>query len=281
MKRIITLLIALLVLAGCNAQTNETKQGRIISLMPSNTEILYALGMEDEMIGVSTVDDYPKSVKKLEQFDAMKLNYEALLKAKPTMIIAHESMKSQEKVLKRLSDKGIKVVTVKSAQNFDEMYASIDQIGQAVKKEKEADKLEAKIKKEIDDVVNTYSKKLSGKKVLIEVSPAPEIYTGGKDTMFDDMIHKLGSVNVFHDIKGWQPVNSEAIIKRNPDVIIAISDMTDKAYRESVEKRGGFSNVNAVKQGAIYTIEADYISRPSPRIAKGLKELAETIDEAK
>ncbi|UBH08462.1 heme/hemin ABC transporter substrate-binding protein [Macrococcus armenti] len=281
MKRIITLLIALLVLAGCNAQTNETKQGRIISLMPSNTEILYALGMEDEMIGVSTVDDYPKSVKKLEQFDAMKLNYEALLKAKPTMIIAHESMKSQEKVLKRLSDKGIKVVTVKSAQNFDEMYASIDQIGQAVKKEKEADKLEVKIKKEIDDVVNTYSKKLSGKKVLIEVSPAPEIYTGGKDTMFDDMIHKLGSVNVFHDIKGWQPVNSEAIIKRNPDVIIAISDMTDKAYRESVEKRGGFSNVNAVKQGAIYTIEADYISRPSPRIAKGLKELAETIDEAK
>lgn len=281
MKRIITLLITLLVLAGCNAQTNETKQERIISLMPSNTEILYALGMEDEMIGVSTVDDYPKSVKKLEQFDAMKLNYEALLKVKPTMIFAHESMKSQEKVLKRLSDKGIKVVTVKDAQNFDEMYASIDQIGQAVKKEKEADKLEAKIKKEIDDVVNTYSKKLSGKKVLIEVSPAPEIYTGGKDTMFDDMIHKLGSVNVFHDIKGWQPVNSEAIIKRDPDVIIATSDMTDKAYRESVEKRGGFSNVNAVKQGAVYTIEADYISRPGPRIAKGLKELAETIDEAK
>lgn len=281
MKRIITLLIALLVLAGCNAQTNETKQERIISLMPSNTEILYALGMEDEMIGVSTVDDYPKSVKKLEQFDAMKLNYEALLKVKPTMIFAHESMKSQEKVLKRLSDKGIKVVTVKDAQNFDEMYASIDQIGQAVKKEKEADKLEAKIKKEIDDVVNTYSKKLSGKKILIEVSPAPEIYTGGKDTMFDDMIHKLGSVNIFHDIKGWQPVNSEAIIKRNPDVIIATSDMTDKAYRESVEKRGGFSNVNAVKQGTVYTIEADYISRPGPRIAKGLKELAETIDEAK
>lgn len=281
MKRIITLLIALLVLASCNAQTNETKQERIISLMPSNTEILYALGMEDEMIGVSTVDDYPKSVKKLEQFDAMKLNYEALLKVKPTMIFAHESMKSQEKVLKRLSDKGIKVVTVKDAQNFDEMYASIDQIGQAVKKEKEADKLEAKIKKEIDDVVNTYSKKLSGKKILIEVSPAPEIYTGGKDTMFDDMIHKLGSVNIFHDIKGWQPVNSEAIIKRNPDVIIATSDMTDKAYRESVEKRGGFSNVNAVKQGAVYTIEADYISRPGPRIAKGLKELAETIDEAK
>lgn len=281
MKRIITLLIALLVLSGCNTQTNETKQERIISLMPSNTEILYALGMKDEMIGVSTVDDFPISVKKLKQFDAMKLNYEALLKAKPTIIFAHESMKSQEKVLKRLSEKGIKVVTVKDAQNFNEMYASIEQIGLAVKKEKEADKLEDKIKKEIDDVVNIYSKKLSGKKVMIEVSPTPDIYTGGKDTMFDEMILKLGSVNVFHDIKGWQPVNSEAIIKRNPDVIIATSDMTDKEYRESVGKRGGFSNVNAVKQGAVYTIEADYISRPGPRIAKGLKELAETIDEAK
>lgn len=272
--------MTLFLLTGCTGQTNETTEERIISLMPSNTEILYALGMGDEMVGVSTVDDYPKAVEHVEKFDAMQLNYEALLKAKPTLIFAHESMTSQEKLLKHLSDKGIKVVTVKDAQNFDEMYASIDQIGKAVHKEKEADQLEAKIKEDIKQVIDKYHKKLSGKKVLVEVSPAPEIYTGGKGTMFDDMIHQLGSVNVFHDINGWQPVNSEAIIKRNPDVIIATSDLSDEVYKASVEKRGGFSNLNAVKHGAVYTIDADAISRPGPRIAQGLKELAETIDDA-
>ncbi|QCT75645.1 heme/hemin ABC transporter substrate-binding protein [Macrococcoides canis] len=280
MKRILTLLMTLFLLTGCTSQTNETTEERIISLMPSNTEILYALGMGDEMVGVSTVDDYPKAVEHVEKFDAMQLNYETLLKAKPTLIFAHESMTSQEKLLKRLSDKGIKVLTVKDAQNFEEMYASIDQIGKAVHKEKEANQLEAKIKEDIKQVIDKYQKKLSGKKVLVEVSPAPEIYTGGKGTMFDDMIHQLGSVNVFHDINGWQPVNSEAIIKRNPDVIIATSDLSDEAYKASVEKRGGFSNLNAVKHGAVYTIDADAISRPGPRIAQGLKELAETIDDA-
>lgn len=280
MKRIITLLITLCVLTGCNGQTNKVKEERIISLMPSNTEILYALGMKEEMVGVSTVDDYPKEVENLEKFDAMQLNYEALLKAKPTIVFAHESMTSQEKVLKRLNNKGIKVVMVKDAQNFDEMYASIDQIGKAIHKEKEANQLEKKIKEDIKQVIGEYHNKLADKKVLVEVSPAPEIYTGGKGTLFDDMIHQLGSVNIFHDINGWQPVNSEAIIKRNPDVIIATSDLSDEAYKASVEKRGGFSNVNAVKRGAIYTIDADEISRPGPRIAKGLKELAETIHDA-
>lgn len=280
MKRIITLLITLCVLTGCNGQTNNVKEERIISLMPSNTEILYALGMKEEMVGVSTVDDYPKEVKNLEKFDAMQLNYEALLKAKPTIVFAHESMTSQEKVLKRLNNKGIKVVMVKDAQNFDEMYASINQIGKAIHKEKEANQLEKKIKEDIKQVIGEYHNKLADKKVLVEVSPAPEIYTGGKGTLFDDMIHQLGSVNIFHDINGWQPVNSEAIIKRNPDVIIATSDLSDEAYKASVEKRGGFSNVNAVKRDAVYTIDADEISRPGPRIAKGLKELAETIHDA-
>lgn len=280
MKRIITLLITLCVLTGCNGQTNNVKEERIISLMPSNTEILYALGMKEEMVGVSTVDDYPKEVKNLEKFDAMQLNYEALLKAKPTIVFAHQSMTSQEKVLKRLNNKGIKVVMVKDAQNFDEMYASIDQIGKAIHKEKEANQLEKKIKEDIKQVIGEYHNKLVDKKVLVEVSPAPEIYTGGKGTLFDDMIHQLGSVNIFHDINGWQPVNSEAIIKRNPDVIIATSDLSDEVYKASVEKRGGFSNVNAVKRGAVYTIDADEISRPGPRIAKGLKELAETIHDA-
>ena len=70
--------------------------------MPSNTEILYELGLGDDVIGVSTVDDYPKEVKDKKQFDAMKLNKESLMKAKPDLILAHESQK--RRMIKYLKD---------------------------------------------------------------------------------------------------------------------------------------------------------------------------------
>ncbi|MEJ7160043.1 ABC transporter substrate-binding protein, partial [Staphylococcus caprae] len=91
------------------------------------------------VVGVSTVDDYPKEVKDKKQFDAMKLNKEALLKAKPDLILAHESQKSTDgKVLNGLKDRGVKVVYVKDAQSIDEMYETFKQVGKVTGKEKEA-----------------------------------------------------------------------------------------------------------------------------------------------
>ena len=113
----IIMMSLLIILAGCSqndqhqsdkgsknqSTTGKTPYHRIVSLMPSNTEILYELGLENRIVGVSTVDDYPKNVKKEKQFDAMNLNKEALLKAKPDLILAHESQKSSSgKVLDAL-----------------------------------------------------------------------------------------------------------------------------------------------------------------------------------
>ena len=105
-------------------------------LIPSNTEILYRLGIGEDIVGVSTVDDYPKDVKKVKQFDAMNLNKEELIKAKPDLILAHESQKnSAGKVLKSLKDKGVKVVYVKDAQSIDETYDTFKSIGQLTDRE--------------------------------------------------------------------------------------------------------------------------------------------------
>ena len=116
---------------------------RIISLIPSNTEILYRLGLGKNIIGVSTVDDYPKNVKKgKQQFDAMNLNKEALLKAKPDLILAHESQKSSaKKTLDSLADSGVKVVYVKDAQSLNQVYDSFEQVGKVTHHEKEAKQL--------------------------------------------------------------------------------------------------------------------------------------------
>ena len=150
-KLLCLLLVFVVVLTACGTksdQKHDERQSeghtykRIISLMPSNTEILYELGLGDDVIGVSTVDDYPKEVKDKKQFDAMKLNKESLMKAKPDLILAHESQKAtNDKVLKGLKDSGVKIVYVKDAQSIDEMYESFMQIGKVTHKEKAAKNL--------------------------------------------------------------------------------------------------------------------------------------------
>ncbi|WP_394877101.1 ABC transporter substrate-binding protein [Mammaliicoccus lentus] len=289
--RVVYLLFAaMIVLSGCQSNTdnekNEAKQEskekveykRIISLIPSNTEILYELGLGDKVVGVSTVDDYPKDVKDKKQFDAFKLDTEALMKAKPDLILAHESNKStQEKDLKKLTDAGVKVVYIDDANSINEMYQTFKQVGKVTGKEKEANKLVDKVKNDIEKVKKDIPEDKQGKQVFMEISSQPDIYTSGKNTFYDDMLTSIKAKNVFHDEEGWIKTDKESILKRNPDVMITTSGQSEEEYKKLNNNRDGFDQVNAVKNDSIYALNADKISRPGPRLAEGLEELADKI----
>ncbi|MDW4339503.1 ABC transporter substrate-binding protein [Staphylococcus saprophyticus] len=285
-KVIYLFIILAVILAACSTNSDKSTKNeqseksydRIISLIPSNTEILYELGLGDKVVGVSTVDDYPKEVKDKKQFDAMKLNKEALLKAKPDLILAHESQKSTDgKVLNGLKDSGVKVVYVKDAQSIDEMYETFKQVGKVTGKEKEANALVKETKNNIKKVVNSVPKDAKSLKVFMEVSSEPEIYTAGKNTFFDDMLKQLKAKNSFSNLDGWQKVSKEAIIKKNPDVMISTMGISEKDYQQIIDKRGGFESLNAVQKGRIEAVNGDQISRPGPRIDDGLKALRDAI----
>ncbi|MBF0795023.1 ABC transporter substrate-binding protein [Mammaliicoccus lentus] len=289
--RVVYLLFAaMIVLSGCQSNTdnekNEAKQEskekveykRIISLIPSNTEILYELGLGDKVVGVSTVDDYPKDVKDKKQFDAFKLDTEALMKAKPDLILAHESNKStQEKDLKKLTDAGVKVVYIDDANSINEMYQTFKQVGKVTGKEKEANKLVDKVKNDIEKVKKDIPDDKQGKQVFMEISSQPDIYTSGKNTFYDDMLTSIKAKNVFHDEEGWIKTDKESILKRNPDVMITTSGQSEEEYKKLNNNRDGFDQVNAVKNDSVYALNADKISRPGPRLAEGLEELADKI----
>lgn len=285
-KVIYLFIILAVILAACSTNSDKSTKNeqseksydRIISLIPSNTEILYELGLGDKVVGVSTVDDYPKEVKDKKQFDAMKLNKEALLKAKPDLILAHESQKSTDgKVLNGLKDSGVKVVYVKDAQSIDEMYETFKQVGKVTGKEKEANALVKETKNNIKKVVNSVPKDAKSQKVFMEVSSEPEIYTAGKNTFFDDMLKQLKAKNSFSNLDGWQKVSKESIIKKNPDVMISTMGISEKDYQQIIDKRGGFESLNAVQKGRIEAVNGDQISRPGPRIDDGLKALRDAI----
>ncbi|AVL76675.1 ABC transporter substrate-binding protein [Staphylococcus ureilyticus] len=288
-KLLCLLLVFVVVLTACGTksdQKHDERQSeghtykRIISLMPSNTEILYELGLGDDVIGVSTVDDYPKEVKDKKQFDAMKLNKESLMKAKPDLILAHESQKAtNDKVLKGLKDSGVKVVYVKDAQSIDEMYESFMQIGKVTHKEKAAKKLVKETKQNIENVKKSVPNDVKGQKVFMEISSEPEIYTAGKETFFDDMLTQLKAENSFSNLKGWQKVSKEDIIKQNPDLMISTMGISSSEYQKMINKRGGFNQIKAVQHNKVKAVNGDEISRPGPRIDDGLKKLKEAIYE--
>lgn len=289
----IIMMSLLIILAGCSqneqhqtdkdskdqSTTGKTPYHRIVSLMPSNTEILYELGLENRIVGVSTVDDYPKNVKKgKKQFDAMSLNKEALLKAKPDLILAHESQKSSsEKVLDALKKEGVKVVYVKDAQSLKETYETFKSIGKLTHREKQANQLVNETKDNVDKVIQSIPKHQKQPKVFMEVSSQPDIYTAGKHTFFNDMLKQLDAKNSFDDIDGWKSVSKQSIVKHNPDILISTEGKSQAEYEKIIEKRGGFDKTNAVKHHRIETVNGDEISRPGPRIDDGLKELRNAI----
>lgn len=281
----VALFVAIIVLAGCgqneqqNSKNNDKQSyDRIISLMPSNTEILYELGLGKQIIGVSTVDDFPKDVKNKQQFDAMKLNKEALMKAKPDLILAHESQKGMNgKVLSSLKQNDIKVVYVKDAQSISEMYDTFESIGKLTNKEQAAKKLIDETKGNIKKVVESVPDTKQHTNVFMEVSSEPEIFTAGKNTFFNDMLTQLHAKNSFASKEGWQKVSKEEVIKQNPDVMIGTMGISKEKYQESVKQRGGFNHIQAVQYDQVTTVNGDEISRPGPRIDEGLKALRDAI----
>lgn len=262
-----------------DSNSKEHSYKRIVSLMPSNTEILYELGLGKDIVGVSTVDDYPKDVKKgKKQFDTMNLNKEALLKVKPDLILAHESQKgTSKKVLDSFEKNGVKVVYVKDAQSLDQTYETFKQIGKVTGREHEANELVDETKHNVEKVIKSVPRHHRSQSVFMEVSSKPEIYTAGKHTFFDDMLAQLDAKNSFSNIEGWKPVDKESIIKKNPDILISTEGLSKSDYYKVIKKRDGFRQIKAVKNGRIETVNGDEISRPGPRIDEGLKQLRDAI----
>jgi iron complex transport system substrate-binding protein len=256
----------------------KQKPARIVSLMPSNTEIAYALGLDKEIVGVSDFDNYPKDTLKKEKIGGEQFNTEKIIGLKPDLVLAHASSASIAKdALQQLRDAGIAVLVIPNAQNFEQVYSSIDMIGKATG---ETNKAAAVIKGMKDQLAAIKAKAASikqKKKVYIEVAPAPDIYTTGKNTFMDEMLTTINADNIASDQQGWVKVDQEAIIQKNPDVIITTYGYYVKNPAQQVLSRKGWENVNAVKNKQVIDVNSDLVDRPGPRIVEGVEALAKAI----
>lgn len=253
----------------------EEKPERIISLLPSSTEIAYELGLGDKIVAVTDNDTYPEEVKTKEKVGGMEINIEKVISLKPDLVLAEKSIKG----LEQLTNAGIDVVTAYSAQNFDQVYDSIELIGQATGTETEAKELIESMKEdlaEIEKKAETITEDQQ-KSVFVEVSPAPEIYTTGKNTFMQEMLEMIHAKNIASNQEGWVKMNEEAIIQANPDVIITTYGFYTENAKDQVLNRAGWENIKAIQTKQVIDVNSDLVNRPGPRLVEGVEELAEAV----
>lgn len=256
--------------------TLESPPEKIVSLIPSNTEILFALGLNNEIVGVTDNDDYPAEATEKQKVGGMDYNIEQIIALKPDIVFAHESsMAFSEGAFDQLESAGVKVFVVTDAKDFDETYTTIEQLGRATGKLPEADKIIKDMKTKVEEVLAKI-KDVEPKKVFVETSDEPQIYTTGKDTFMNEMLNMIHAENVAADTANWYEISAEQIIKKNPDVIVVtyhyVPDILTK-----IPQRDGFDTINAVKNKAIVQVDENTTSRQGPRLGEGLEELAKAI----
>lgn len=256
----------------------DHKPERIVSLIPSNTEIAFALGLSKEVVGVSEFDNYPQEVTKKVKIGGQDLNVEKVMSLRPDLVLAHEStVQTSKEGLKQLQEAGIKVLVIKNAEHFADVYGTIDMIGKATGETNKAAEIIKGMKNKLAAIQAKAKEIKNQKKVLVEVSPAPDIYTSGKNTFMDEMLGMIHAKNIANDQNGWVKINEEAMVKRNPDVIITTYGYYVKNPVSQVLKQKGWENVKAVKNKQVVDVNSDQVNRPGPRIVEGVEDLAKAI----
>lgn len=261
-----------------NEITLEEAPNAIVSMIPSNTEILFGLDLGDKVVGVSDYDNFPEEAATKEKIGGQEFNVEKIISLNPDLVLAHESgLGMGEAGLQQLRDAGVNVYVVKNAMNFEEVYDTMINIGQATGATTEAEEMVQTMKDEVAAIQEKASSVEAKKSVFIEVSPAPEIFTAGNNTFMNEMIQLLNAENIAGDQEGWVKMDPEEIVNRNPDVIITTYGGYTPDATEQVLTRVGFGTVTAIKNKAVSDVDGDKTGRSGPRLTEGLEEMAKAI----
>jgi iron complex transport system substrate-binding protein len=257
---------------------------RIVSLAPSNTEILFAIGAGEKVVGVTDFCNYPYNFSAWIEAGNMTSigsyygpSIEPIVALDPDLVLATSGSLAAAENLHEL---GYNVLVVES-KTLDGVLQDILLIGRATGQDIQAASLVTEMRERIDNVTNPVAVATTTPKVYHEVWNEP-IMSVGPGTFIDEIITMAGGENIFNDATtSWPTVSSEAIITKNPDVMV-FPDMymgRQNFYEtiEAVKNRPGWDIINAVKNDALYEINADIISRSGPRLVDALEALSTMI----
>lgn len=241
---------------------------RIISLAPSITEILFALGLDSKIAGISVADDYPPDkVKSKPRVGGVQLDVERIVRIRPDLILGIPSL--QRAQLDRLLAMRLPVLAVE-ANSLAQTYIQIKTIGVVTGESDASQRLVTTMRAKEAHVVAAVQGRLPVR-VYVEVWGEPLIAAGG-GTFIDDLLRLAGARNILADLRGWRQVSDESVIRRDPEVILLTYPQ-----RARVLTRRGWAVVAAVRANRVVAVPEALVSRPGPRIVDGLAQIARIL----
>jgi len=251
---------------------------RIVSLAPSNTELLFALGLGEKVVGVTEVCTYPEAVLEIEKVaDYNSISVEKIVAAKPDLVLAARGNNMEG--VESLRKLGIKVFGL-DIQSIDQLLRAIERLGQLCGAEPQAARLKKELEGRVQKVTATVASLEERPRVMWGYWGDP-VYTAGARTMIDDVFHLAGGINVGRQAKGaWPQVGLEAIVSWAPEVIITTyhphaGDPVELGKDiERLQQTDGWKSLPAVRQGRVYFVDPDLLLRPGPRLIDALEQVA-------
>jgi iron complex transport system substrate-binding protein len=247
---------------------------RIVSLAPSITETLYALGLADRLVGDTDYCDYPSEARAKPHVGAMlNPSLEKIVALKPDLVLGTDEANRRE-TADQLTRLGIPLYGL-TAHTLDGTLTSLEDLGRILGYEPSTEKLVARLRERVKAV----ERRVQGRpqpKVLFVVWYRPLI-TAGEQTFIADVIRRAGGISISDDLKGeWPHMSLEEVLKRDPDVILFPKTEAFAPGLEDFQKLPGWRELPAVKGRRMYFI-SETIMRPSPRLVDALEELADIL----
>lgn len=258
------------------AVTIPNAPARIVCISPSVTEMVYALGLGDKVVGVDIYSDYPtEAIHKRRISNIYNPDPEEVAALKPDLIIMYSFYGLGDPNVENLERLGIPLI-VTLPTTFDDVFRDLLLIGNATGRSSEAEALTKVLKERVKRITDLTYNATHKPKVYFEVW-YPPIYTVGPGSWPHHLIEIAGGVNIFGDAPtSWVNPTDEEVIEKNPDIIISVRGMP--GYYETLEtmrNRGsGWEEVSAIKNGKVYFIDESLIGRPGPRLVNGLEVVA-------
>ena len=252
---------------------------RIVTLAPSNTEIVFALGADEALVGRDDFSDYPPEAANVASVGSLypNVNAETIVALKPDLVLA-AGVTNPDDVTK-LADLGLTVYATSYAVTLDDIYHDILAVGKLTGTDSEAEGLVADLKARVESVSIQSASAANQPVVFYEVDATePEKpWTAGTGTFMDALITLAGGQNAGAVSDDYFQISLEQLITADPDLIVLGSSTYGGQTPETVAQRPGWQTLTAVKNNAVYPFDDNLVSRPGPRIVDGLEALAKLI----
>jgi len=263
---------------GPTAASRPEDVKRIVSLAPNLTEILFALGLDDEIVGVTLFSDCPPAAAKKAKMGAFwQPNIEAVIAAKPDLVVTL-GFPQQKDTARRLTRMGYNCLMV-NIDRVSELYEAISRIGEATAKRTEAADLALSLKSKLDSL-SALLNEGEKTKVLWVIGRDP-LRVAGRDTFVNEIVELAGGENAIgKTVHKYPPIGSEQVIAGAPDVIIepAMGGKTvPEQQKDALEYWRRFENLPAVANNRIYVIAPDTVCRLGPRLHQGVEIVARCL----